>query len=106
MKSFLKHLRRLFLVLIVIALTMQFAPKAMAASREEQLEQKIQQIVASIPASMTSDADIALYLHDYVVKNVAYQKVGDHQTAYGALLDGKAVCAGYADAYLRLLTAA
>lgn len=106
MKFFLKHLRRLFLVLIVIALTMQFAPKAMAASREEQLEQKIQQIVASIPASMTSDADIALYLHDYVVKNVAYQKVGDHQTAYGALLDGKAVCAGYADAYLRLLTAA
>lgn len=105
MKYMQKYVKPLFLILIVIALTMQFAPKAMAASREEQLEQKIQQIVASIPASMTSDADIALYLHDYIVKNVAYEKVGEHQTAYGALLDGKAVCAGYADAYLRLLTA-
>lgn len=105
MKCIQKHVKRLFLILIVIALAVQLAPKTLATSREEQLEQKIQQIVASIPASMKSEAEIALYLHDYVVKNVAYKKVGEHQTAYGALLDGQAVCAGYADAYLRLLTA-
>ena len=105
MKLIKKQMQRLFIIMFVIAISVQFAPKAMAAGREEQLEQKIQQIIGGIPASMKSDADKALYLHDYIVKNVAYELVGEHQTAYGALLDGKAVCAGYADAYLRLLTA-
>ena len=45
----------------------------------------------------------ALYLHDAVAKAVEYKEVGHHQTAYGALVDGRAVCAGYAAAYQLLL---
>lgn len=104
----MKHLHkflRIVMVILVLSMVVSLFPTASAADREAQLSQKINQIVAGIPSSATSDAEKALYLHDYVVKNVTYKKEGDHQTAAGALLDGKAVCAGYADAYLRLLTA-
>ena len=104
----MKHLHkflRIIMVILVLSMVVSLFPTASAADREAQLSQKINQIVAGIPSSATSDAEKALYLHDYVVKNVTYKKEGDHQTAAGALLDGKAVCAGYADAYLRLLTA-
>ncbi len=50
-----------------------------------------------------SKYDTALYLHDFVAAQVTYAQVGDHQTAYGALVGGKAVCAGYARAYQYLL---
>ena len=104
----MKHLHkflRIIMVILALSMVVSLFPSASAADREAQLSQKINQIVAGIPSSATSDAEKALYLHDYVVKNVAYKMEGDHQTAAGALLDGKAVCAGYADAYLRLLTA-
>ena len=104
----MKHLHkflRIVMVILVLSMVVSLFPTASAADREAQLSQKINQIVAGIPSSITSDAEKALYLHDYVVKNVTYKMEGDHQTAAGALLDGKAVCAGYADAYLRLLTA-
>ena len=103
-KSLLRILRPILLIL-VCAVLLSNVPNVFAQTREEQLEAKIRQIVAGIPASADTDVKVALYLHDYIVQNVEYQMVGDHQTAYGALLDGKAVCAGYADAYLRLLTA-
>ena len=45
----------------------------------------------------------ALYLHDALAQRVSYEQVGEHQTAYGALVAGKAVCAGYAAAYQLLL---
>ena len=45
----------------------------------------------------------ALYLHDYIVDNVIYQSSANDQSAYGALIEGKAVCAGYSRAYQLLL---
>ena len=45
----------------------------------------------------------ALYLHDALAKKVTYKSAGEHQTAYGALVAGEAVCAGYAAAYQLLL---
>lgn len=98
-------LAAVFTLSLLLGCLLPNALKALAEGREEQLQKKIDQIVAGIPAAATSDVAKALYLHDYIVRNVAYEKVGDHQSAHGALLDGKAVCAGYADAYLRLLTA-
>jgi uncharacterized protein YjdB len=97
---------RPIIAVLLLAVLLSAVPTASAATREEQLQAKIQQIIDGIPASADTDAKVALYLHDYIVYHVSYEMVGDHQTAYGALLDGKAVCAGYADAYLRLLTAA
>lgn len=39
------------------------------------------------------------YIHDYIVLNCTYDAEGaNNQSAYGALIDGKAVCEGYAKA--------
>jgi len=66
------------------------------------LDHAVNEILKDLPAE--GDAfEKALYLHDAVAEKVFYEKVGHHQTAYGALVDGKAVCAGYASAYQLLL---
>ena len=105
MKNAVLRVLRPVLLILICAVLLSSVPSAFAQDREEQLEAKISQIIAGIPVTANSDVKVALYLHDYIVHNVDYQMVGDHQTAYGALLDGKAVCAGYADAYQRLLNA-
>ena len=51
-----------------------------------------------------SQYDIELYLHDYLVNNVKYVKsVSNAHNAYGALVNGQAVCEGYARAFQYLL---
>ncbi len=50
-----------------------------------------------------SDYEKSLILHDRVANAVTYQSTDNDQTAYGALIEGKAVCAGYATAYHALL---
>ncbi len=50
-----------------------------------------------------SDYEKSVILHDRVAATVSYVMSGYHQTSYGALVDGKAVCAGYAKAYQLLL---
>ncbi len=65
---------------------------------------KIDAIIEDMPD--TSNYEKALYLHDAVAKNTEYKMVGEHQTAYGALVSNKAVCAGYAAAYQLLLNEA
>ena len=51
-----------------------------------------------------SEYEISLRLHDAVVKHVEYKEgsVNDH-SAYGALIEGKSVCEGYAELYQYLL---
>ena len=105
MNRFHSRFFRVLMLILAVSVLLSTAPGASAQSRQEQLDRKIAQIISQIPANADTDAEKALYLHDYIVTNVSYELVGDHQTAYGALLDGKAVCAGYADAYQRLLAA-
>lgn len=50
-----------------------------------------------------SDYEIALALHDRLADNVEYVSTPNDQTAYGALVEGRAVCAGYAAAYQYLM---
>lgn len=75
----------------------------------EELEQariKFDAAVDSILSVVSEAQDphqITRYLHDAVADAVFYEKVGYHQTAYGALVDKKAVCAGYSAAYQLLL---
>ena len=69
---------------------------------------RIEQIAAGVQARLhgKSDLEKELYIHDYLVRTVRY----DHQntqlpqrhTIEGALLDGQAVCSGYAKAFLYL----
>ena len=50
-----------------------------------------------------SDAEKALWLHDKVAAIVTYTVNPDDQTAYGAFVEGEAVCAGYTALYQYLL---
>ncbi|MBE6548441.1 MAG: hypothetical protein E7667_06175 [Ruminococcaceae bacterium] len=66
-----------------------------------QLDAVVEQILEAMP-----DGDNyakALYLHDAVASHTEYVETGLHQSAYGALVSGKAICAGYASAYQLLL---
>lgn len=65
---------------------------------------KVSEIIGEMPNG--NNYEKALYLHNAVAQRVEYEQVGLHQTAYGALVDGKAVCAGYAAAYQYLLRCA
>lgn len=51
----------------------------------------------------SDDYSKAVWLHDRVAQIVTYQETDNDQTAFGALFDGKCVCAGYARAYQHLL---
>lgn len=75
------------------------------ASAVATFDAKVAQIIAGMPSGLDQYGK-ALYLHDYVAGAVSYEQVGDHQSAYGALVGGQAVCAGYATAYQCLLNAA
>ena len=65
----------------------------------------INEAMSKIPAG-ASDYQKSEILHDFVDDKTEYQQVGDHQSAYGALVLGKAVCAGYARAYQVLMNEA
>lgn len=75
---------------------------------------KLEQITALVTPGMT-DEEKALVLHDYLAQNCAYAyreyldgTLDQHRevySAYGALVEGRAVCNGYALAYEALLQA-
>ena len=50
-----------------------------------------------------TDYDKAKTLHDRLIAAVTYEATANDQNAYGALVEGKAVCNGYARAYQHLL---
>lgn len=74
------------------------------ASRKK-MEAAADKILDAIPYA-SNDWEKALYIHDALIRNVTYEAGERDQTAYGALVDGKAVCMGYALAYEYLLTRA
>ena len=51
----------------------------------------------------TTDAEIALELHDLLAEHITYTEYTNAHNPYGALVDGKSVCEGYARAYTLLL---
>ncbi len=71
------------------------------AAAKTKFNNKISALLSGL--SGKSDYEKSLILHDRVAETVTYAFEGKHQTAYGALVDGAAVCAGYARAYQVLL---
>lgn len=71
-------------------------------------EEKISEALSWIPNN-ASRFQIVQSLHDYLVRNCAYdrsavdEEISLARTAYGALVNGKAVCQGYSLAYKLLL---
>jgi len=68
------------------------------------LKRKIDKIMSGIKDSM-SPVEKERYIHDYIVNNCVYDVTDSSPNAhnmYGALVEGKAVCEGYANAFLYL----
>ena len=66
------------------------------------LSEKAQEIISSIPPGLTQ-YETALWLAEYLVDKTEYRAGEFDQLAYGCLVEGTSVCAGYADAYAALL---
>ena len=69
--------------------------------KKGELNAAVDAIIAELPGG--SNYDKALYLHDKLASLVHYEITDDDQTPYGALVEGLAVCNGYATAYQLLL---
>lgn len=67
---------------------------------------KYTQIIGSCVNSKMTTYEKELAIHDYLVQNVEYDAMNsgeDVHTAYGALVNGKAVCDGYSEAFQTLM---
>jgi hypothetical protein len=71
------------------------------ASMKAELEAVTSEILKGMPDG--SIFEKALYLHDAVAERVTYTSTSNDQNPYGALVEGAAVCNGYATAYQMLL---
>ena len=60
------------------------------------------EILSHITDDMT-DYEKALYIHDALAAHITYEDGDNAHDIYGALVEGKAVCEGYAEAYQYLL---
>lgn len=103
MKPIKRILSFLFCFVFLILLTP--TPVAEAAPSEEEVDEKIRWIIASIPDDCDTDYEKALWLHDYLCKTVVYDLEYGADEAYNPLIYGRADCGGYADAYTKLLRA-
>lgn len=76
-----------------------------AHKRTKEVQDTLAKIIADMPTG--SDFEKIEYLHNYLVLNCTYsENAVSPFTAYGALVEGKATCQGYADAMHLLLNAA
>ncbi len=70
-----------------------------------ELETAADGVISGIPADLDDFGKI-VYVHDYIIGNTVYDHIGAKSdvnglwgTAYGCLVDGKAVCQGYSEAF-------
>ncbi len=65
------------------------------------------EIIAELTSGLSgkSDYEKSKILHDRLCETTAYVFGNNHQSSYGALVEGEAVCNGYARAYQHLLKA-
>lgn len=80
------------------------------AKQEKQTDKKVKEIIKSLDLKGKSDYKKVRAIHDYICEHTEYdsERSGDdvggtEHTAYGALVEGKAVCQGYSNALYRLL---
>ena len=77
------------------------------ARQEAEVDKKVDEIIESLELDDKTDFEKIAAIHDYICDNVEYESAekGDNtvRTAYGALIEGKAVCQGYSVSLYRLL---
>lgn len=77
-----------------------------AQAEKEKLDEKVGEILAGIEQGW-NDYDKVLYFHDSIILGCTYDDTADEPySAYGCLVDGIAVCEGYAKAMQILCTKA
>lgn len=78
-------------------------------AKKQKMQQELRAAVEKIKSKITATDpyEIELQLHDILAKKITYLKGGNISplayTAYGALVEGKAVCEGYSRAFQLLL---
>lgn len=80
--------------------------KRTQVKHKKQLNAVINSVLKGLEPNM-SEFDRELYIHDYIVKNCKYKKRKNnknHYNVYGCLVEQKAVCEGYNDAFGLLLS--
>lgn len=77
-----------------------YSGEVLSAMRAE-LAATVKSILSGMPNGSVFEK--ALYLHDAVAARVTYVTTPNDQNPYGALVEGRAVCNGYATAYQMLL---
>ena len=76
------------------------------AAQEAEVDKKISEIIAGLELDEKTDFEKIAAIHDYICDNVGYEAGGSGdivRTAYGALIEGRAVCQGYSVSLYRLL---
>ena len=79
-------------------LNFEFEGDKLSAAKET-FEQKLSEITGSAPQE-ASDYQIEIFANNYLIDNCSYDNDNSmRHNAYGALIDGKAVCDGYSKAF-------
>lgn len=90
---------------LFIQLSYNIPTKSERDSKLAALNQKVNELVSA--AEGMADFDKEVFFHDYICNNNSYGAVDEEFcfTCYGALVQGKSVCEGYAEALQLLLNA-
>lgn len=77
------------------------------AEQESEVDKKVEEIIEELDLGDKMDYEKVSDIHDYICENVEYEAAADgsdiRRTAYGALIEGRAVCQGYSVILYRLL---
>lgn len=77
-----------------------------SAQQLQAVNSAVSQVLDSLGVKGKSTYKKVKLIHDYIVNNTKYISSGNSHTAYGALLEGKAVCQGYSQLAYKMLTEA
>lgn len=100
-----------FIVIKILKLKLNYSSndKKEIVKMEEELEKQVR-IISEKAKSYTSTYDKELFIHDYIATNVDYYNYENYEniptikhTAYGALVEGSAVCDGITKAFQLIL---
>lgn len=72
----------------------------------ELVDKKVREILSTLITADMNEFKKEKVIHDYIVKNVAYDETEDKHSDYDALFYGKTVCQGYALLNYKMLTIA
>lgn len=80
------------------------ATKAQVIAARAEYAKMLSDIIAQMPTDITADYDIALWYHDYLCLNFAYDSSHEISDVYNFLKHGKGVCQAYSLLYMEIMS--